>query len=203
MDGIPYILRWAALSPSKLPIPMAESGHHLIHASLGPPKSTSQMASQSVQPFLQGSVLWQTDRQTDCTTRFVTIACISIVLPCGLITRKPSLEVTLTLMLLVGRQEGHLACKNWVVRYWKTKELDKTTNKLCKCCVHICFCPLVIQNVPATSLRASVDDNGIFPSCDLEIWPMVVSYLEFNVPFQHKYGYIIDKLMMVTFKPNL
>ena len=31
---------------------------------------------------------------------------------------------------------------------------------------------------------------------------MVVSYLEFNVPFQHKYGYIIDKLMMVTFKPN-
>jgi len=22
------------------------------------------------------------------------------------------------LMLLVGRQEGHLACKNWVVRYW-------------------------------------------------------------------------------------
>jgi len=35
-----------------------------IQASLGPPESISQMTSQSVQPFLQGSRSCQTDRQT-------------------------------------------------------------------------------------------------------------------------------------------
>jgi len=35
---------------------------------LGPPESTSQTASQSVQPVLQGSRSWQTDRQTDRRT---------------------------------------------------------------------------------------------------------------------------------------
>jgi len=37
---------------------------HVTHASLGPSESTTQTASPSVQPFLQGSQLWQTDRQT-------------------------------------------------------------------------------------------------------------------------------------------
>jgi len=31
---------------------------------LGPPESSTQTASQSVQPFSQGSLAWQTDRQT-------------------------------------------------------------------------------------------------------------------------------------------
>jgi len=30
----------------------------------GPPKSSTQMAARSVQPFLQGSLVWQTDQQT-------------------------------------------------------------------------------------------------------------------------------------------
>jgi len=29
-----------------------------------------------------------------------------------------SLAAFSALTLLVGRQEGHLACRNWVVRYW-------------------------------------------------------------------------------------
>jgi len=37
---------------------------------LGPPESTSQTASWSVQPFLQGSRSWQTDRQTDHVWRY-------------------------------------------------------------------------------------------------------------------------------------
>jgi len=41
---------------------------HLTHGSLGPPESTTQTASRSVQPFLQGSRLWQTDRQTSQST---------------------------------------------------------------------------------------------------------------------------------------
>jgi len=42
---------------------------HLTHSSLGPPESSTQTASRSVQLFLQGSLLWQTDsRQTDRPT---------------------------------------------------------------------------------------------------------------------------------------
>jgi len=40
----------------------------LTHGSLGPPESTSQTASRSVQLFLQGSRLWQTNRLTDRQT---------------------------------------------------------------------------------------------------------------------------------------
>jgi len=38
---------------------------HLKHGSLGPPESSIQTAYRPVQPFLQGSLLWQTYRQTD------------------------------------------------------------------------------------------------------------------------------------------
>ena len=56
-------------SPSKLPILMGDLDPHLIHGSLGPPESSTQTASQSLQPFSQGSLLqWQTDRQTDPLT---------------------------------------------------------------------------------------------------------------------------------------
>ena len=37
---------------------------HLMHASLGTSEFKTQTASRSVQPFLQGSLVWQTDRQT-------------------------------------------------------------------------------------------------------------------------------------------
>jgi len=48
--------------PSKLPLPMLVSGPHVIHGSLGPGKSGKQMSTWSFQPFLQGSLVWQTDR---------------------------------------------------------------------------------------------------------------------------------------------
>jgi len=51
---------------------------HLTHAFLNPPESTTQTASRSVQPFLQGSLVWQTDRQTDHATRSVTICRIYV-----------------------------------------------------------------------------------------------------------------------------
>ena len=52
-------------SPQNCPFPRRGSGPHLIHGSLGPPKSAIQTASRSVQPFSQGSLVWQTDRPTD------------------------------------------------------------------------------------------------------------------------------------------
>jgi len=45
----------ADIIPSKVPLPTGVSGPHLICGSFGPLKFTSQMASRSVQPFLQDS----------------------------------------------------------------------------------------------------------------------------------------------------
>ena len=57
--------------PSKLPLPMGDQNPHLTHGFLGPPKSSTQTASRSVQPILQGSLV--TDRPTDHTTQSVKI----------------------------------------------------------------------------------------------------------------------------------
>ena len=77
-----YTLQWAAPPPSKnCPFPWGWSGPHLIHGSLGPAKSSIQTASRSVQPFLQGSLVWQIDRQdrqTDHATRSVTVGRICV-----------------------------------------------------------------------------------------------------------------------------
>jgi len=45
--------------PSKLPLPPSST------CSMGPAESSTQMASWWVQALLQGSLVWQTDRQTD------------------------------------------------------------------------------------------------------------------------------------------
>jgi len=41
---------------------MGDLDPHLIHGSPGPPKSSTETASRSDQPFLQGLLAWQTDR---------------------------------------------------------------------------------------------------------------------------------------------
>ena len=46
-----YTLQCDAPFPSKLLLPMGDLDPHLIHGSLGPPKSSTQTASQLVQPF--------------------------------------------------------------------------------------------------------------------------------------------------------
>jgi len=78
----PYTLQWDAPSPSKLPLRMGDLDPHLIRGSFGPPESSTRTASRSVQPFLQGSLVWQTDRQTDRPTdhapRSVTISRIYV-----------------------------------------------------------------------------------------------------------------------------
>ena len=57
----PYILEWATPSPSKLPLPIEDG-------TIGPSESSTQTASRLVQPFLQGSLVWQTDRMTNRQT---------------------------------------------------------------------------------------------------------------------------------------
>jgi len=62
----PYTLQWDAPFPLKIaPSRWGDLDSHLIHGSLGQPKSSTQMAYRSVQPFLQGSLVWQTNRLTD------------------------------------------------------------------------------------------------------------------------------------------
>jgi len=65
----PYTLKWAATPPPKKNAPSLGVCTHPIRGSLGPTKSASQMASRSVQPFLQGSVSQsERNRQTDLAT---------------------------------------------------------------------------------------------------------------------------------------
>jgi len=54
---------------------MGDLDPRLIHDSLGPPKSSTQTVSRSVQLFLQGSIRLNTvtDRPTQHATHFVTI----------------------------------------------------------------------------------------------------------------------------------
>jgi len=58
----PYTLQWDAPFPSKLPFPTGDLDPHLMRGSLGPPESSTQTTSWSVQPLLQGSLMWQADR---------------------------------------------------------------------------------------------------------------------------------------------
>jgi len=58
---------------SNCPFSQGDLDSDLTHGSLGPPKSSTQKASWLVQPFLQGSLVWQKDRPTDHTTWSVTI----------------------------------------------------------------------------------------------------------------------------------
>ena len=48
----------------KIALPIEGSRPHPTHGSLGPCESASETTSQSVQPFLQSSSLYPTDRQT-------------------------------------------------------------------------------------------------------------------------------------------
>jgi len=57
-----YFIMGRPFSPSKVPLSMGRSGHHLIHGSYSPREPITQTTSWSVHPFLQGSRLWQTDR---------------------------------------------------------------------------------------------------------------------------------------------
>ena len=51
----PYTLQWHAHSPPQnLPLPMGDLNPHLIRGPLGPPKSSTQTAYRSVQPFCRG-----------------------------------------------------------------------------------------------------------------------------------------------------
>ena len=49
-----------------------------IHDFLGQSEPTTQTTSLLVQPFLQGSLVWQTDRPTDHTTRSLKIGNICV-----------------------------------------------------------------------------------------------------------------------------
>jgi len=71
-QNVPVLYNGMPPSPSKLPLPTGDLDPHLIHGSLGPPESSTQMASRSVQSFLQGSLVWKTDRPTNHVTRLET-----------------------------------------------------------------------------------------------------------------------------------
>jgi len=72
--------------PQNCPFTWGNMDPHLIHGSLGPPESTTQMASLGVQPFLHGSRLWQTSYSVFNNTP--RLRGTVILLRCGLIVAK-------------------------------------------------------------------------------------------------------------------
>ena len=74
-SGLPFF-------PVKIAPSHGVSGPYMVP---GPCESTAQIASQSVQLFLHGSLLWHTDQLTDHATPSVTVLCICVVLQYGLI----------------------------------------------------------------------------------------------------------------------
>ena len=63
----PHTLQWGGTCPPKLPLPLTDRGPNVKYDSLGPPESTIQTVSRSVQPFCRAHHCDQqtdTDRQT-------------------------------------------------------------------------------------------------------------------------------------------
>ena len=68
----PYTLQWFAHFPLKIALLIGDLDSHVIHGSLGQLESSTPTAFRSLLPFLQGSLVWETDRPTDHATRSVT-----------------------------------------------------------------------------------------------------------------------------------
>ena len=71
----------AVVPPQNCPFWWGDVVRCLIYCSLDSSESSTQ--TWSVQLFLQGSLLWQTDRQTGHDTRSVTIGCIYVITSCS------------------------------------------------------------------------------------------------------------------------
>jgi len=70
----PYTLQWDTPLPRQnYPVPWGIWAPHLVHGSLGPPESSTETAYRSVQPFLQGSLVWQIDRPRYSVNNSVTV----------------------------------------------------------------------------------------------------------------------------------
>jgi len=72
--GAPLYFTMGRPLPSKLPLLTGDLDPHITHDSLGPSDPIIQTAYRSIQSFLQGSLLWQTDRQTDTPTDHAILA---------------------------------------------------------------------------------------------------------------------------------
>ena len=64
----PYTSQWAALSPLKIAPSHGGIWTPSNNGSLGSPESSPQTAPRSMHPFLQGSIVWQTDHATQLVT---------------------------------------------------------------------------------------------------------------------------------------
>jgi len=94
----PYTLQWAAHPRQNCSYPCWDLDPHLVHGSFGPAQSWTQIASRSVQPFPQDSLLWQTDRPTNHTTSSVTTGHIYTV------SQKKGATLTMAITLpILGR----------------------------------------------------------------------------------------------------
>ena len=104
---VPILYNRSPLLPLKIAPLRGDLNPHLIHGSLGLPKSISQMASWSVEPFLDSSRSWQTDKLTDHDTPSVTKGRMYVALRCGLMILTTTMLITMCLFKYIMSSLKH------------------------------------------------------------------------------------------------
>jgi len=143
----------------KLPLPLRDTGPHLILASLGPPESTTQMVSQSVQLFLKSSLIpvsnrqTQTDRQTD-TPRYIDSNRPHLHTPCMQCRLKIIITVNLYSTYL---QYGELGRKKEGLKEtFKSRQNNINVNLMFKFTSHL---HLICQNIRQKSSNSDSENR--------------------------------------------
>ena len=102
-------LQWALLPP-KLPLPMGYLDPHQIRGSLGQPESSTQTVFRLVQPFLQDSLVSETDRQTDRPDYSVGNKCPHLHVP---VVRAMQSNNTETITITYIQSRRHVFRQTW------------------------------------------------------------------------------------------
>ena len=156
-------------------------------------KSLTQVASQLIQPFLQGSLVWQTDRQTDHTIRWVTIGRIYV----GGTAMWPNNNTWCVWQACIN-----ILLKNPDESWLSWQSLHTLNASLGVNCVSLCCAGIhgytVNERLFTEPVNADVDGNSVCPACTRSRQeptpesPGFVRYLTFIIigVFKFWHGYL-------------
>jgi len=121
--------------PQNCPLPLEDLNTHLIHGSLGPPKSLTQIVSWSVQLFLQSSQTWPTEIGTQ-TYRHTMLLCLLAdgIMPCRCAPGLGSWTTSLCLLLFshfcfmsLIRCPATTVCRQLYIALWPSHPRNELT----------------------------------------------------------------------------
>jgi len=131
-----YIDQWTC-RPQMCPFLWTGRGSYVIYCSLGPLESTLQMAAWLVQPFLQVSRLWSSERCTDHATTSVAVGHILIlymqcrIISPSLVKTQPSLQFPQWGSSPLGMGQSNtwirFFCEFWATTRWMLKRFENAS----------------------------------------------------------------------------